>query len=360
MYRLKSSKSRWVEKIVAGAVFNVLVVSLVWGQNFGVSRDEFGKPNFTGQWNFNDTTPFERPIKYGKQEFLTTSEFESKNNHEADLEGRRDSREQGLSERVINIPTGNPGAYNNFWSYYQDNFPNQRTSILVSPENGRLPIKAESEVQLSPPHANGCNTGQVVPLLRPVRISFGAITCDRPEDFGLASRCLLFPQTTGPYIKANSYNNNIRIVVTAGYVVLYSELGNDPRIVPLGKRPHLDKRQKTWTGNSFGYWEQDVLVIETKDFVPKMASVFMRNQAIGSAANMQLIERFSLVDDDSMAYEFTIKDKVAFSEDVRGITHFARMSEAIFEFACHEGNYALTNMLKAARIMDVGLATGQN
>jgi hypothetical protein len=188
---------------------------------------------------------------------------------------------------------------------------------------------------------------------RPSRISFGAISCDRPEDFGLASRCLLFPQSTGPYIKANSYNNNVLIVVTRDHVVLNTELGNDPRIVPLDNRPFLDKRIETWTGSSRGFWEGDTLVIETRHFNAKTASIFMRAAAYGSAENMVLTERFTRVGEQAMEYEFILNDPSTFTDQIRGIMHFSRLNAPIYEFACHEGNYALTNMLRGKRLEEL-------
>ena len=322
-------------------------------QQHVISRDEFGNPNLNGFWNFNDPTPFERPLAFGDKEFLTATEFQQKLKNTIKDARDRVARETNLVDEVINVPTINPGAYNSFWSFYEDSFPNQRTSIIVSPLSGRLPETSEASIQLSPPHANGCNDPAVVPLKRPVRISFGALTCDRPEDFGLSTRCLLFPQTTGPYIKANSYNNNLQIVVTKDFAVLYSELGNDPRIIPLDDRPFLDQRIQTWTGTSRGYWDGDILTVETRHFNPKMASIFMRNQALGSAEDMRLIEKFSLFNSDSMIYEFVLRDPSTFDTEIKGIINFSRLDGIIYEFACHEGNYALLNMLRAARISEV-------
>ena len=331
----------------------ILLIGFVSAQHALIPRDEFDNPNLNGFWNFNDPTPFERPSKFGDREFLSETEYQQKLAGKIEEARQRLAQEANLAEEVVTVPTVNPGAYNNFWSYYDDSFPNKRTSIIVSPISGRLPDTSDTLIQSSPPHANGCNDPVVVPLKRPVRISFGAITCDRPEDFGLSTRCLLFPQTTGPYIKANSYNNNIQIVVTKDFAVLYSELGNDPRIIPLDDRPFLDQRIQTWTGSSRGYWDDDVLTVETRHFNPNMASVFMRSEALGSAKDMRLIEKFSLINSDSLIYEFVLTDPGTFDTEIKGIINFSRLDGIIYEFACHEGNYALLNMLRAARISDI-------
>jgi len=330
-------------------------------QDYRAPRTEYGQPDFQGVWNFNDSTPLERAQSIGNREFLTEDELAAKYARLQAGTERREQREQNVSQRVMEVPTDDTGAYNNFWSYFEEPFPNPRTSLIVYPENGRIPTTLNGIItQRSPPPSNPCNDGLVVIADRPVRISFAAVSCDRPEDFGLASRCLLFPQTTGPYIKANSYNNNIQIVQTADHVMLYTELGNDPRIVPLDGRPFLDPRIETWTGSSRGRWEGETLVIETRHFNARMAAVFTRTAAYGSAQNMVLEERFTRVAEDAMVYEFTLTDPGTFVDRIRAITHFSRLNENIYEFACHEGNYALPNMLRGARMAEVRASLGIN
>lgn len=327
-------------------------------QDYVVPRTEYGYPDLNGIWNFNDSTPFERPTRFGEREFLTRQEIEEKFARLDSSGKRRQQREQDVSQRILEVPTDDTGAYNTFWSYYDEPFPNTRTSLITYPGDGRIPLTQNGVItQLSPPPSNPCNDGLVVIADRPVRISFGAVSCDRPEDFGLASRCLLFPQSTGPYIKANSYNNNILFVLTEDHVMLYTELGNDPRIIPLDGRPFLDKRIETWTGSSRGYWDGDTLVVETRHLNSKMASIFMRAAAYGSAGEMVLTERFTRVSEIAMVYEFTVDDPATFTDRITAITHFSKLDEPIYEFACHEGNYALTNMLRAARLAE--FRTGQ-
>lgn len=327
-------------------------------QAYQAPRTEHGQPDFQGIWNFNDSTPLERPQRFGDREYLTEEELTAKFSRLDSGEARRQQREETVAQRVMEVPTDDTGAYNSFWSYYDEPFPNTRTSLIVYPENGRIPTTLNGVItQRSPPPSNPCNDGLVVIADRPVRISFGAISCDRPEDFGLASRCLLFPQTTGPYIKANSYNNNIQIVQTHDHVVLYTELGNDPRIVPLDDRPFPDQRIESWTGISRGYWEGETLVVETRNFSSRMAAVFTRTAAYGSAQNMILTERFTRIGPDSMLYEFTLDAPTVFVDRLSGIVHFSKLNAPIFEFACHEGNYALTNMLRGARIAEAWART---
>ncbi|MEQ8315482.1 MAG: hypothetical protein RL839_08465 [Gammaproteobacteria bacterium] len=335
-------------------VILAVMSATAWSQDYVVPRDEYGYPDLNGVWNFNDSTPFERPERFGEREFLTDAEIEQKFTRLQTGEQRREQNEQAVSQRVLEVPTDDTGAYNSFWSYYDEPFPNTRTSLIVFPPNGRIPTTQNGVItQRSPRPSNPCNEGLEVIADRPVRISFGAVSCDRPEDFGLASRCLLFPQSTGPYIKANSYNNNIQFVLTKDHVLLVTELGNDPRIVPLDGRPFLDQRIETWTGSSRGHWDGDTLVVETRHFNSKMAAIFMRDRAYGSAENMVLTERFTRVGENAMVYEFTVEDPVTFTDRITAIVHFSSLDAPIYEFACHEGNYALTNMLRAARLTEV-------
>ena len=325
----------------------------VFAQDYTVPRTENGHPDLNGNWNFNDSTPFERPDRYGDREFLTDEEFAARNARLATGQERRDASEAEVSERIMNVPTNDTGAYNLFWSYYDEPYPNERTSLIVYPPDGKIPATVNGIItQLSPPGSNPCNYGGVVITDRPVRVSWGGISCDRPEDFGLASRCLAFPQTFPPHIKANSYNNNLQILQTKDHVMIRSELGNDPRIIPLDGRPFRTAVIPSWTGSSRGHYEGDTLVVETRNFTEKLASLFLRTFSYGSAENMVLTERFTRVGENALDYEFTIDDPSTFTDRITVKTNMSLLVAPIYEFACHEGNYALENMLRAARIIE--------
>jgi len=332
----------------------VLVISTpLFAQGYVVPRTEYGHPDLNGNWNFNDSTPFERPDRYGNPEFLNDQELAARDNRLATAQERRDASEAQVSERIMNVATNETGAYNLFWSYYDEPYPNNRTSLIVYPRNGKIPAAVNGVItQRSPPGSNPCNYGGVVISDRPVRVSWGGISCDRPEDFGLASRCLAFPQTFPPHIKANSYNNNLQIVQTKDHVMIRSELGNDPRIIPLDGRPFRHEAIPSWTGSSRGHYEGDTLVVETRNFTDKSASLFLRTYSYGSAENMVLTERFTRMGDNALDYEFTIDDPTTFTDRITVKTNMSLLGAPIYEFACHEGNYALENMLRAARIVD--------
>ena len=332
----------------------LMTVNLVCAQTYEVPKNEYDQPNLTGVWNFNDSTPLERPEGFGTREYLTKEEFLARGKRLSLGQQRRDKSESDVSAKILNVPTNDTGAYNLFWSYYDEPYPNNRTSLIVYPPDGRIPPTVEGAItQLSPPPSNPCNYEGVVITDRPVRVSFAALSCDRPEDFGLASRCIGFPQTFPPHIKANSYNNNLQILQTKDHVMIKSELGNDPRIIPLDGRPFLTDAIRYWTGSSRGRWEGETLVVVTQNFPDTLPSLFLRSESYGSAENLVLTERFTRVGDDALDYEFTIDDSDTFADRITVKINMSRLNAPIYEFACHEGNYALENMLRAARIADL-------
>ncbi len=340
-------------KLSAVFVFFMTICSSTLAQDYEVPRTENDQPDLNGIWNFNDSTPFERPDRFGTREFLNAEELAARDQRLATGQDRRDASEATVSERVMNVPTNDTGAYNLFWSYYDEPYPNDRTSLIIYPQDGKIPATQPGVItQLSPPGSNPCNYGGVVISDRPVRVSWGGISCDRPEDFGLASRCMAFPQTFPPHIKANSYNNNLQIVQTKDHVMIRSELGNDPRIIPLDGRPFLNEAIRSWTGSSRGHFERDTLVVETRNFTGKLASLFLRTNSYGSAENLVLTERFTRVGENALDYEFTIDDPTTFVDRITVKTNMSRLGAPMYEFACHEGNYALENMLRAARIVE--------
>ena len=340
-------------KLSAVFVFFMTICSSTLAQDYEVPRTENDQPDLNGIWNFNDSTPFERPDRFGTREFLNAEELAARDQRLATGQDRRDASEATVSERVMNVPTNDTGAYNLFWSYYDEPYPNDRTSLIIYPQDGKIPATQPGVItQLSPPGSNPCNYGGVVISDRPVRVSWGGISCDRPEDFGLASRCMAFPQTFPPHIQANSYNNNLQIVQTKDHVMIRSELGNDPRIIPLDGRPFLNESIRSWTGSSRGHFERDTLVVETRNFTGKLASLFLRTNSYGSAENLVLTERFTRVGENALDYEFTIDDPTTFVDRITVKTNMSRLGAPMYEFACHEGNYALENMLRAARIVE--------
>ena len=159
-----------------------------------------------------------------------------------------------------------------------------------------------------------------------------------PEVFPLGERCVNFgiPRTTA------GYNSYVRIVQTPGYVMIMSEMAHDARIIPIDSRPHLDDRVRVWNGDSRGRWEGDTLVIDTTNFSPK--SDFM-----GSHDALHLTERLTRVSQDVLDYEFTVNDPTLWTKPWTAMIPLKHKNELIYEYACHEGNQAIPNMLSGHR-----------
>ena len=143
------------------------------------------------------------------------------------------------------------------------------------------------------------------------------------------------------------YNNNYQILQTPGYAVILHEMIHDARIIPLDGRPHVGQNIRQWFGDSRGRWEGNTLVVDTTNFTDKA-------NFRGSTQDLHLIERFTRVDADTVRYEFTIDDPSTFTKKWTVAIPMARTDEQIYEYACHEGNYGMVNLLKGARVQEQG------
>ena len=182
----------------------------------------------------------------------------------------------------------------------------------------------------------------------PVRVRAAGIGADSYEDRGLGERCLV-GFNSGPPIMPAGYNQNIQIFQTAEHVAILTEMVHEVRVVPLDGREHLAADIPQWAGNSRGRWEGDTLVIETTNFSDKLASYNPTiEQAVGSGATLQLTERLRRVADDTLHYEYTVTDLTTFTRPFTALLQMKR-GDVLYEYACHEGNYGLYNILSGAR-----------
>lgn len=297
------------------------------------ANNELGQPDLQGYWSFGTLTPLQRPVHMADKEFMTQLEA--------------DEFEQGiLNARQASFdrePTGLDISYNDFWDEWGDTVgDNLRTSIIVSPADGRIPALSPGAVL-----QRSSATGDVLSE-RPARFLLGGISKDGPEDRGLSERCLT-GFNTGPPMLPSKYNNNMQLLQFKDHVVIVTEMIHDARIIPLDGRAHLPAAITQWAGNSRGYWKGNTLVIHTRNFTDKIASLSQPYAAWGNAKDMHLEERFSLNANGSLVYEFAINDPATFVEPVKGILHMRRSADRIYEYACHEGNYALPGILAGAR-----------
>lgn len=298
-------------------------------------RTTDGRPDMQGVWHFNTTTPLQRPEQLAGRPHYTEEEY-------AALTARI-SESQPWDQPP---PDGSVGSYNQFWWDRGGPVADRRTSLIVDPADGRLPPLAAGAVR---------QVGSVerhVPGELPVRYRIGGLSADGPADRGLAARCLL-GYNVGPPLSPGGYNNNLQLFQSADHVVILTEMVHDARIVPIGSRPHLNQAVRLWNGDARGHWEGETLVVESTNFTEKRASFELgATVAFGTGDTLRLIERFTRVDIDTLRYEYTVDDAATFIAPFTAVIPMTRSGDPIYEYACHEGNYGMTNMLRAGRADD--------
>ncbi|MBT70524.1 MAG: hypothetical protein CMQ15_00555 [Gammaproteobacteria bacterium] len=307
------------------------------GSDYVVPRTEYGQPDFQGVWNFASNIPMERPNQYVDQEYL--SEEEVAENQERAVQ----TFEQGLSSGP------GVGGYNSYWYERAGRGDNLRTSLIVYPENGKIPEVVEGAYyQLG-------SLGVDIPGERPMRALFGGISKDGPEDRGLSERCIV-GFNAGPPFVPSGYNNNVQFIQHEDTIVIMTEMVHDARIVPLDDTPHIDDSIRQWSGDSRGYWEGETLVVETRNFTGISQS--FKPVPYGDDYDKIITERFTRVDLSTMSYEFTLDDPGTFTDKIVGRIPMSLVDGLLYEYACHEGNYGMMNTLRGARWEESNLTAG--
>ncbi|MCY4633297.1 MAG: hypothetical protein OXG04_02105 [Acidobacteria bacterium] len=324
-------KARHLVLLLAG----ILAVSLAApaAAQTEAPRTAWGAPDLQGIWDFRTITPMERPEELGDRAFLTEEEA-------ANLEQATVDRNAQLlvAEARRTEAGGNVGAYNNFWmDRGTRTVSNRRTSLIVDPPNGRIP----------PVTADGQARKDAVAVRRG-RPAFG------PEDRSIGERCLL-GFNAGPPMEPRAYNNHTQLFQTPDHVVILNEMVNDSRIVPLDGRDHLPEDVAQWRGDSRARWEDDTLVVETRNFHTDTA--FSERQ--GSSPDMVLTERFTRVDDETLLYAATMDDPSTWTQPWTFEVTMFRTDEPVYEYACHEGNIGMDGILAGARADDARAAEQQ-
>ena len=238
--------------------------------------------------------------------------------------------------------------YNQFWLPSGSTIEDDRASLIEEPADGRLP-----PVVPGAGRQVGSFMKSFLPAERPIRYRGGGAYPNGPEDRGLAERCLI-GFNTGPPILPGAYNQNLQIFQTADHVVIYNEMVHDARIIPLGGHPHVPDAIRQWMGDSQGYWDGDTLVIESTNFTEKTAGFNdSLTTGIGDGKALHLTERLRLRNADTLEYEFAVNDPATFTAAFTGMIPMAKSDSLIFEYACHEGNYALHDILAGARVEEL-------
>ncbi len=330
--------------ILAVALMVAAPALLAQGADWTPPRAADGKPDISGVWDFRTLTPLQRP----EDQEATIDEVRAAEIETAAVERAR-AADAPSDPETRKLKAGDPvGGYNNFW-FDRDArvVEDLRTSLIIDPPNGRLPETHPGIERKTP--------GDEKPIDRPVRLRVGGIGLDSYEDRGLAERCIL-GFNAGPPITPGGYNQNIQIFQSASHVAILNEMVHDTRIVPLDGRPHLPDSVRQWMGDSRGYWEGDTLVVETKNF-SDLVSSFSGNvfSSVGDAYEMHVTEKFRRVDEDTLMYEYTVNDPATFTRPFTA-SLLMKKGEALFEYACHEGNYGLFNILSGARAKEAEAA----
>ncbi len=316
-------------------------------------RTADGHPDLTGVYDLATLTPVERPN--GVPAVLTDEEA-------AKLEGQAAARRELLSrpsKTDRDAPpvggdgsvgaAGNVGGYNNFWidagSSYVQIDGQKRSSLVIDPADGRVPAMTAAARQRLLANRNARPTSDAAENGNDPGFE-GAGAYDDPERRPLGERCLLgFGSTSGPPVLPNYFYNNLhQIVQTRDSVMILTEMVHDARVVRMNA-PHLPNHIRKWMGDSVGSWEGDTLVVDTTNFSDK-------TRFRGSTADLHVVERFSRIDEKTLRYRFTVEDPNTWTQPWTGEYTWPATDDHVYEYACHEANYALENILRGARVKE--------
>jgi hypothetical protein len=286
-------------------------------------RTPWGDPDLQGIYSNRTITPFERPANVNGREFFTKEEV-------AALESRA-QQQSGDENRSKGTDADVSRAYNDFWWDRGTKVTSPRTSLVVEPADGKVPAQTDAA------KARAADEGR-----RPAFRGAGATGrgTDTWLDRSTFERCITrgMPGAMSP----TAYNNNYRITQSPGFVAIEIEMLGGTRVIPTDGRSHVPSRMRQWMGHSVGRWEGDTLVVDTTNFTDK---VLYR----GAAENLHLVERFTRVGPGDIDYRVTVEDPTTFSKPWTIAIPFVTTGEAMFEYACHEGNYGMEGILSGAR-----------
>ena len=318
-----------VALVVAAFALATADRTAVTAQTHALLRTPDGHPDFQGVWANNTVTPLQRPKQWEAKARLTDADVSDLQKFAAQIVENDGDAQFGdgfilaILNRIANPVSYDPGTgnYNQFWLVERD-WHDRRTSLIIDPPTGKLPPltpegqkRRAAEIEHRKTHA-----------------------FEDPEVFPLGERCVNFGI---PRLQAG-YNSYLQIVQSPGYVTIVNEMAHDARIIPLDGRPHLPDHVRVWNGDSRGHWEGDTLVIETTNFSPK--SDFM-----GSHEHLRLTEKLTRTSPEILNYEFTVHDATMWTAPWTAMIPLKHKNEAMYEYACHEGNQAIPNMLQGHR-----------
>ena len=316
------------------------VVSTAAAQNRASDTDQWevprtsdGRPDLQGDWTNSTMTPFQRREDQGP---VYTPE------QVAEIEqGYVDRFVRGSQPSDPNRPAPpagqGVGTYNNVYFETGNRVAvvngEPRASLITLPSNGRVPeLMPEAE--------------RLQQVRRELRSQFDQY--DHPEMRPLAERCIFFGSPSGPpMFPVGAYNSNYIIVQTADYLMIMSEMVHDARIIRIGEPNPMPKSLRPYFGNSWGRWEGETLVVETTNLSPEQLI-----RGVSPSEDGVVTERFTRVDEETILYEFTVEDPTRWTQPWGGQIPIKKLHAQVYEYACHEGNYSLSNVLSGARYQE--------
>ena len=311
-----------VATVVAGTT--LAAQSTVAKKAWAPQRTADGQPDLQGIWTNATITPFERPSRLGDKAFLTEAEAKA---IERQAATRRD-------EDPAPRP-GDVGSYNQFWFDSGDRVVStRRTSLVVDPPDGRVPLRPEAEA---------------------ARDNNSAHERDSYEFMSVWDRCITRGVPAGMF--PAGYNNAYQIVQTPGYVMIHYEMIHDARIIPIDGRPHLPGHVRLWNGDPRGRWDGNTLVVETTNYNNKgwiaTQGAAGRIKGIPQTESLTVVERFTPIDANTIDYQATIDDPAMYTRPwTVSLPLHRNPTYRIYEYACHEGNRSVGNILRDARALE--------
>ena len=339
----------WNFLVIVGFVSGTVFVGIASAET---KRTATGVPDLSGFYDGGTLTPFNRPEELGDKQFMTQEEADeiTKRNRDglAAANQASDPNREGPPLGGQGEKTGGgggTGGYNAFWIDRGEGVVEIdgkiRTSIVYDPPNGRQPpMTPAGEMKRAENFTSFTyvNDGTASWLDQD-----GAGPFDGPESLALAERCLL-GFSAGPPSIPGLYNNFKRIVQTQDHVMILLEMVHDARVIRLNSE-HAPGDRRTWLGDSIGWWEGDTLVVDSTNFKEHTG-------LYGGDENLHLVERFTRLQDGNLLYNFTVNDATAWTAPWSGEFVWKHSEDKVFEYACHEGNYAMGNILRGARLLE--------
>jgi len=320
-----------------GVQNNIFIIILsiftlsVFSEEFKVKKTWYGDPDLQGVWTNASLTTLERPDHFETLEISDEAADYAKKASQDFNEILDNPYEEGETPQS----GGDVGGYNVAWMDPGNDFirlnEKYRSSILTYPENGKLPRRLTRWAIEGPSIYRMFNSA------------------DHPEERSLGERCIVgFGSSGGPPMLNVLYNNHYQIVQSPGYVLIMVEMNHDARIIRL-ESEHNPDEMRPWLGDSIGWWEGDTLVVKTKNHHPQQKFRAAIRHQILMMDGAEVIERFTRTSENEILYEFEVNDKKAYRDVWKGEMPLRATDAKIYEYACHEGNYAMANILAGAR-----------